>query len=148
MYGDYAPFDRFKELLAKHQQINLYIDAAQSIIRKLMGDGYFINSAAFPATPMRRGGLRFRVSRHLTMQDIDELMDDDFLKSHNVYKQALFQTVHRAKELNCKMLDLAYTAILERKKVGTRPERVHAIIQSQNLCGQTVLSAMAAGKAS
>lgn len=45
-------------------------------------------------------------------------LDYRFVRSHNTYKQILFQTVKRAKALGCKQLDLAYTAEMEKKKVG------------------------------
>ena len=39
----------------------------------------------------------------------------DYAHKFNCYKQILFQTVLRAKKLNCNQLDLAFTAELEKK---------------------------------
>lgn len=43
------------------------------LVRKLKADGFWINSAAFPAAPMKRGGLRFMVNGHLNTDDIERL---------------------------------------------------------------------------
>ena len=53
-----------------------------------------------------------------------------YVYAYNCYKQILFQTLLRAKELNCKKLDLAFTAELEKKKLGARPKEVFAYVQS------------------
>lgn len=53
-------------------------------------------------------------------------LDYDYVRELNSYKQILFQTVLRARELDCKRLDLAYTAEIEKKKVGARPREVYA----------------------
>lgn len=45
------------------------------LIARVKADGYWINSAGFPATPMKRGGLRFMVNAHLTEEDIDGLVE-------------------------------------------------------------------------
>ena len=67
----------------------------------------------------------------------------DYLTSHNPYKQMLYQTVQRAWELNCKSLDLAYTATLEKKKVGARPYPSYAYVQSMDHYNQAVLQTIA-----
>jgi len=46
-----------------------------SLVRKLKDDGFWINPAAFPAVPMKRGGLRFMMNCHLTKADIDRLAE-------------------------------------------------------------------------
>ena len=45
-------------------------------------------------------------------------LDYDKVYSDNCYKQMLYQSVLRAKALGCQKLDLAYTAEMEKKKVG------------------------------
>ena len=45
-------------------------------------------------------------------------LDYRCLRSHNTYKQILFQTVMRARDLGCASLDLAFTAAAVKKKVG------------------------------
>ncbi|MEL6538430.1 MAG: aminotransferase class I/II-fold pyridoxal phosphate-dependent enzyme [Bacteroidota bacterium] len=56
-------------------------------------------------------------------------LDYRYVRSHNTYKQILYQTLVRARQLDCKNLDLAYTAELEKKKLGARPEQVYAYMQ-------------------
>ena len=57
-------------------------------------------------------------------------LDYNFVKSNNTYKQILYQTVVRAKSLNCDTLDLAYTAEMEKKKVGAIPQPTFAFIMA------------------
>ncbi|TNF37645.1 MAG: GNAT family N-acetyltransferase [Deltaproteobacteria bacterium] len=69
-------------------------------------------------------------------------LDDATLRTHNTYKQILYRTVHRARDLGCERLDLAYTAVLEKKKVGARPHPVAAYVQAQDHYNHAVLEAM------
>ncbi len=63
-------------------------------------------------------------------------LDYDYVYSHNTYKQILYQTVQRANKLRCSKIDLAFTAEMEKKKLGARPEKVHAFVQtSEHLKG-------------
>jgi len=48
----------------------------------------------------------------------------------NPYKQILYRTVQRAKMLGCKSLDLAFTAEMEKKKVGAKVHSVYAYVQA------------------
>lgn len=57
-------------------------------------------------------------------------MDYQYLRSHEIYKQALYRTVWRAWDLECDQLDLAYTAELAKKKVGARPKPAYAYVQA------------------
>ncbi len=50
-------------------------DACHALVRALLDEGLFTNPAYFPATPLRRGGLRFLLSRHQTLDDIARLVD-------------------------------------------------------------------------
>ncbi|MEO1628456.1 MAG: GNAT family N-acetyltransferase, partial [Bacteroidota bacterium] len=57
-------------------------------------------------------------------------LDYEYVYTHKTYKQILFKTLLRAKELGCKKLDLAITAELEKKKIGARPKEVFAYTQA------------------
>ncbi|MEM7792891.1 MAG: GNAT family N-acetyltransferase [Cyanobacteria bacterium P01_C01_bin.118] len=70
-------------------------------------------------------------------------LDYDYLTSHSPYKQMLYHTVQRAWELNCQTLDLAYTAVLEKKKVGARPYPSYAYVQLMDHYNQAVLASFA-----
>ena len=70
-------------------------------------------------------------------------LEYEYLKSHNIYKQILYQTVQRARQLECNTLDLAYTAVLEKKKVGARPYPMCAYVQSLDQYSQAVLESIA-----
>ncbi|MBK8492725.1 MAG: GNAT family N-acetyltransferase [Saprospirales bacterium] len=48
-------------------------------------------------------------------------LDYTFVRTHNTYKQILYRTVWRAKELGCTHLDLAFTAELKRKRSAPAP---------------------------
>ncbi|MEN0004791.1 MAG: bifunctional aminotransferase class I/II-fold pyridoxal phosphate-dependent enzyme/GNAT family N-acetyltransferase [Bacteroidota bacterium] len=67
----------------------------------------------------------------------------EYVRSHNTYKQMLYQTVLRAKAIGCEQVDLAYTAELEKKKVGARPYQVCAFVQSMDHFNQVVISSFA-----
>ncbi len=70
-------------------------------------------------------------------------LDGAVQRSHNTYKQALYRTVMRARQLDCDRLDLAYTAELEKKKVGARPHATCAFVQTEDLFNHMVIEAMA-----
>lgn len=53
-------------------------------------------------------------------------LDYDYVKSLGTYKQILYRTVLRAKELDYEKLDLAFTAEMEKKKVGAVVESTFA----------------------
>lgn len=44
------------------------------IIKRMKRKGFYINSASFPATPMKKGGLRFMVNNNLSISEIDEML--------------------------------------------------------------------------
>ena len=47
----------------------------QILCARLMAEGFFTNPAQFPATPARRSGNRFLITRHHTREDIEGLAD-------------------------------------------------------------------------
>jgi hypothetical protein len=49
-------------------------------------------------------------------------LDYNYVRTQGSYKQILYQTVKRAKYLGCEKIDLAYTAGMEKKKVGAKPK--------------------------
>lgn len=69
-------------------------------------------------------------------------LDYDHVLSHGTYKQILFQSVERAKELGCTTLDLAYTAELVKKKLGAKLQKVRAFVQSTEHFSHQTLEAM------
>ncbi len=56
-------------------------------------------------------------------------LDYRYVLEFGTYKQILFKTLERAKELGDRELDLAYTAVLEKKKLGARPHPTRGFIQ-------------------
>ncbi len=69
-------------------------------------------------------------------------LDERVRRSHGVYKQALYRTVMRARALGCSHLDLAYTAELEKKKVGARPVPTCAFVQATDHFNHMIIEAM------
>ena len=57
-------------------------------------------------------------------------LDYDYVREHGTYKQILYQTVKRAKELGCRKVDMAYTAEMEKKKVGAVPESNYGFVMA------------------
>ena len=66
----------------------------------------------------------------------------DYVYTHNSYKQILYQTVLRAKALQCKTLDFAFTAELVKKKLGARPKAVYAYVQTTEHLKGSILEFM------
>ena len=66
-------------------------------------------------------------------------LDYKYLHSHKIYKQILYQTVQRSWQLGCKKLDLAYTAELEKKKVGAKTTQMCAYVEVFDHYNQAVL---------
>ena len=56
-------------------------------------------------------------------------LDDSTLYTHKTYKQVLFRCVERARALGCTRMNLAFTADLEKKKLGARPQPTCAYVQ-------------------
>lgn len=69
-------------------------------------------------------------------------LDYGSLYEHNIYKQILYQTVLRAKSLNCKALDLAYTAEMEKKKVGATVNPNYAYVRSSEHLSAAILDSL------
>ena len=57
-------------------------------------------------------------------------LDYNYAREKSIYKQLLYQTVLRSKMLGCKSLDLAYTAEMEKKKVGATIEKVNGFVMA------------------
>lgn len=69
-------------------------------------------------------------------------LDYQYIHSHNTYKQILYKSLLRAKTLKCLTLDLGYTAELEKKKLGAKPQDVYAYVQATEHYNFNVLEAM------
>ena len=55
------------------------------IITKMKKKGFFLNTASFPAVPMRKSGIRFMINNHLTKNQIEDMV---FNLSH-VYAETI-----------------------------------------------------------
>lgn len=69
-------------------------------------------------------------------------LDYQYVRTHNTYKQLLYQTVMRAKLASCDKVDLAFTAGLEKKKVGAKAEGTYAYVQAMEHYSLAILDAM------
>lgn len=67
-------------------------------------------------------------------------LDYRYVTSLGTYKQILYRTVVRARELENKTLDLAFTATQVKKKVGARPRKVCAFMQVMDHFNMAVIS--------
>ncbi len=67
-------------------------------------------------------------------------LDYRYVKSHNTYKQVLYQSVKRASQLSCTKLDLAYTAEMVKKKIGAKVENQYAFVQMDDLLNSAIIS--------
>ncbi len=46
-----------------------------NFVNRILGEGFYVNTATFPAVPNDRSGLRFTVTRHVTKEDIHAFVD-------------------------------------------------------------------------
>ena len=46
-----------------------------NFVNRILGEGFYVNTATFPAVPNDRSGLRFTVTRHVTKEDIHSFVD-------------------------------------------------------------------------
>ncbi|MEM9820225.1 MAG: aminotransferase class I/II, partial [Bacteroidota bacterium] len=69
-------------------------------------------------------------------------LKDQYVRSHNTYKQLLYQTLRRAKQLGCEKLDLAFTAELQKKKLGAQPTEVFTYVQAKEHFTHKLLEAI------
>ena len=67
-------------------------------------------------------------------------LDYNYLYTHKIYKQALFKSVFRAKELKKKNIQLGFTATLEKKKLGARVIDSSAFIQIKDHYNHDVIA--------
>ena len=58
-------------------------------------------------------------------------LDYKYVIEKGTYKQILYQSVKRAKQLNCSLIDLAFTAEMEKKKVGALPEETFGFVMAR-----------------
>jgi len=49
--------------------------AVYALLEKLMESGIFVTAAIYPAMPKKHGGIRVNITRHLSFEDIDYLVD-------------------------------------------------------------------------
>ena len=57
-------------------------------------------------------------------------LDYEYVHASGTYKQILYQTAKRAKQLGCEKVDMAYTAEMEKKKVGAVPEKTYGFVMA------------------
>lgn len=69
-------------------------------------------------------------------------LDYDYVRSHNTYKQILFQTVERSQAIGCSSIDLAFTANSVKKKVGATKVKARAYVQILDHFNMSVISNM------
>lgn len=69
-------------------------------------------------------------------------LDYNYVEEHNTYKQLLFKSMERAKELGCQTLDFAYTAELTKKKLGAKLQETRAFVQSTEHLSHQILESI------
>ncbi len=69
-------------------------------------------------------------------------MDYDYLLSHNVYKQMLWQVIKRANDLKFKKISLGLTASQSKRKVGGKALKQVAYVQVKDKYNVSVIAAM------
>jgi 7-keto-8-aminopelargonate synthetase-like enzyme len=70
-------------------------------------------------------------------------MDYSYNETYKTYKQLLYQLVMRGKVLNCKQVNLGFSAVTEKKKVGAVAVPTYAYMQAKDSYNFQVLANMA-----
>jgi hypothetical protein len=70
-------------------------------------------------------------------------LDYSYHTVFKTYKQALYQLVMRGKSLGCKQVNLGFSAVTEKKKVGAVPATTYAYMQAKDTYNFQVLANMA-----
>ena len=69
-------------------------------------------------------------------------LDYEYVRHYNTYKQILYQTLKRAKQLACKQLDLAFTAESQKRKLGAQAQEVFTYVQAKEHFTHRLLEAI------
>lgn len=69
-------------------------------------------------------------------------LDYEWVYEYNVYKQILYKTLCRAKELGCKTLDFGFTADMEKKKLGAVAQETYAFVQATEHLSHSLLDTL------
>ena len=73
-------------------------------------------------------------------------MNYDYVREYQVYRQMLYQTILRARELNFKRIDFGMTAAFEKKKVGAAITEKYAYVQAKDNFNMEMMGVMQSGK--
>ena len=73
-------------------------------------------------------------------------MDYDYVREYQVYRQMLYQTTLRARELNFKRIDFGMTAAFEKKKIGAEVTEKYAYVQAKDNFNMELMGVMQSGK--
>lgn len=69
-------------------------------------------------------------------------LDYTFLKKYQIYRQLLYQTIKRARELDFKRIDFGMTAAFEKKKLGAKITQKVAYIQAKDNFSMEMMDAI------
>jgi 7-keto-8-aminopelargonate synthetase-like enzyme len=76
-----AAAERTGLLLATHHRTPIFfipcdsVDEATNGVQRLMNEGFYVCPSAFPAVPVNRPGVRFTITLHNELEDIDALVE-------------------------------------------------------------------------
>lgn len=73
---------------------------------------------------------------------IDRTGNEEF----SIYRQALYQVVKRASELNCNEVNLGFSANIEKKKLGARTVKTVTYVQNEDLFNASVIESIQISK--
>jgi len=73
-------------------------------------------------------------------------VDYDYLHSHSIYRQTLYQIVKRARAIDCTNIYLGFSANTEKHKFGAEAEPAVAFVQFKDTFKQTVIENMSVTK--
>lgn len=100
-----------------------------NLVHRILGEGLYINTATFPVVPNEKSGLRFTLTRHNTLSDVEELADalafhlpkaieeenDQIERVYSVFNVPYLSAISEIKEekINTDLIVEEYTTINE-----------------------------------
>lgn len=106
------------------------------IIHKMKEDGFYLNSAAFPAVPMKKSGIRFMINNNLSKEDINQMLKALQVNYLSTLVEAGSSCAYVSKIFNIPAFDIQIEGQQQSEKISTN-----------NLAVETVASIQAVDKA-
>ncbi|WP_291724293.1 bifunctional aminotransferase class I/II-fold pyridoxal phosphate-dependent enzyme/GNAT family N-acetyltransferase [Bernardetia sp.] len=133
-------FELYQQVFEKSYEMNVFELPYQMFERMFEDDNYDIIRLYLKDNKKAGAvGMLFSYKNGKEYSGLLVGLNYDYVREFNVYKQILYQSVLRAKNLGCSFLDLAFTAEMEKKKVGAEIQSTYGFVQAEEHYSHAVL---------